>query len=75
MTENEEAKFKQQAILRAEPGEEMYMTHKESDITINTSENTPLCCQISRWIDKVSVVLFPMLFIGFNVGYWQHYLP
>ena len=74
MKENVDGKFKQQAVVRDGPDGEMYISPKESDIAINNSENR-ICCQASRWIDKISIFLFPTLFIGFNVGYWKHYWP
>lgn len=75
MEENVQAKFKQQAILRDElEEEEKYMNPRANNIIINTSENMA-CCQVASWIDKACIVLFPTLFLSFNVGYWIHYSP
>ncbi|CAB4035071.1 gamma-aminobutyric acid receptor alpha-like, partial [Paramuricea clavata] len=76
--ENIETKLKQQAVLTTEPEDLEYSSRKSSDITINTSEHSTSSrksCLASRWIDKVCVVLFPMMYVGFNVGYWWYYLP
>lgn len=74
ISENVEGKFKHEEIVRNEQEEDKYMNLRESNSTINTSENMT-CCEVSRWVDKVAIVLFPTLFIGFNVVYWMHYLP
>ena len=74
--ENVEAKLKQQAVLTTGPEDLEYSSREGSDITINTSEHSTSSrksCLASRWIDKVCVVLFPMMYVGFNVGYWWYY--
>jgi hypothetical protein len=73
--------LKQQSALSTEPAADNVAYHTGSDVTLNTTEAPHTCssrskpCRPSRWIDKLCLVLFPMMYVGFNVGYWYYYLP
>ena len=75
-----EEKLRQQAVLGAGREEIEYQT--DSDMTINTlqehitnASTSKQTCRTSSWIDKICIFLFPMMYIGFNLGYWFYYLP
>ena len=74
--ENDNGNLKQQAVLTSEPEDITYRA--EGDVTLKTTAQTSLSrksCPPSRWIDKVCIILFPMMYLGFNIGYWYYYWP
>ena len=58
-----------------EPGENSSMVVPEDpNLALSNALNITKPWYLASLIDKVSIVVFPALFIGFNIFYWLYYM-